>query len=380
MTENLPAKPSAKQEKALAGLGIDVANLPTSTSYDQILEGRGPVFPFNRLSVNDSRFSLLRPEDGGEAALKSKKLGGLTVIPIYAAEEVNRRYYKGAYEKGKEAGPVCYSDDDVTPHASAPEPQARTCKGCPMNVQGSGEGGAGRACKFVRPMVVVPLLKGTPVKDLASVWVMNAVTLFGTKSEEEDAEMGDASMYGGNEYIDMIADAGVPLSSIVCELLFDTDASGPGSAYKILVHPKGGITADQVKALDEGDRLEVERMVHPDIRVNTGEISIEDSDSGEAGALPADDEEPDLDEEEIVEEEPEQPRPASKKKAAAKKKSSAKKKAAAKAKPVVEPSGGNADEELELDDDITSELDDSDDDLGSLDDDDEVPDDDFDLE
>ena len=398
MTDKLPATTNKKQAEALAALGVsDAAALPTSELYDQTLEGRGPIFPYNRLSVNDSRFSLLRPEDDGEAALKSKKLGSMTVIPIYTSEHMNRRFYKGVYEKGKESAPVCYSTDDVVPHASSPEPQARTCKACPMNVAGSGQSGSGRACKFVRPMVVVPLLKGKPMKDLACVWAMNAVTAFGDKSEE--SEMGNEPMYGGIEYIDMIADAKIPLSSVVCELLFDTDATGPGSAFKILIHPKSSITAEQAKTLDVGDRLEVERMIHPDIRVNVGEVSIEDSDSGEAGALSTESDDSEAEEgheeeeeggeelslddgaaEEAEEPEPAPAKPVAKKKVA--KKKVAKKKAAAKAKPAPEPEV-EVEEELELDDGVAAELEEDDDglELGSLDgDDDEVPDDDFSLE
>lgn len=76
----------------------------------------------------------------------------IIAILLRAKKATDRAYYAKAYSQGQEpTSPDCWSEDGVTPAASATNKQCTSCAGCPMNVWGTakkqdGTPGAGKAC------------------------------------------------------------------------------------------------------------------------------------------------------------------------------------------------------------------------------------------
>lgn len=88
--------------------------------------------------------------------------GSKTADPIQVViVEFNSRneYYAGAYDPKNIQPPNCFAIGDIpkdmAPSANAPDRQSDSCASCPMNEFGSK--GAGKACKNVRMLAVLPV-------------------------------------------------------------------------------------------------------------------------------------------------------------------------------------------------------------------------------
>lgn len=68
--------------------------------------------------------------------------------------------YHEAYDPNDPQPPDCYafgrSEDEMTPHENASDPQAETCAVCPLNEWGSADVGRGKKCRNKRRMMVLP--------------------------------------------------------------------------------------------------------------------------------------------------------------------------------------------------------------------------------
>ena len=81
--------------------------------------------------------------------------GELNVIILDLLPKVSRTFYKEDFDPNKESTlPDCWSNLGDRPEAAAPNPQAKNCADCPMNIKGSGKNGA-RACRFQRRISVL---------------------------------------------------------------------------------------------------------------------------------------------------------------------------------------------------------------------------------
>jgi len=104
-----------------------------------------------RISFKAGRISI----DGQPVA--DNKLQVIVIGTVLA-----KAYYDKPYEDGVPASPVCYAfhpndPKALAPHAAAPQKQAATCVGCPLNVFNTAQIGKGKACRDeVRVMVVTP--------------------------------------------------------------------------------------------------------------------------------------------------------------------------------------------------------------------------------
>jgi hypothetical protein len=138
--------------------------------------------------------------------------GEIQVIIIGAQTKVSRIFYKEKYDPSKEATlPNCWSNDGVTPEASAPDPQATNCMSCEQDIKGSGEGGR-KACRFQRRVAV--LLAGDTSGDIYQFNVP-AKSLFGK---------GTGNVHPFESYVKFLLANGESPDAVVTNISFDSNA------------------------------------------------------------------------------------------------------------------------------------------------------------
>jgi len=86
----------------------------------------------------------------------------MNLVIVQSAYE--NAYYDGTFDAANPKPPICYAfgdldaedpEEDMAPHADAPEPQAKTCGECEFNVMGSAKSPSkGKACKNIRRLGV----------------------------------------------------------------------------------------------------------------------------------------------------------------------------------------------------------------------------------
>lgn len=150
---------------------------------------------------------------GGEEVAKNEDRA-MNFIVVAAAPTLGRTFYPNTYDESTITGPTCWSSDSKTPDASIASPQSESCATCPQNIKGSGQGET-RACRYNRRFAVV--LEGDmngPVYRLQ----LPATSLFGEPKNEK------MPMYA---YANFLAGHQVPISGVVTEARFDTEAAVP---------------------------------------------------------------------------------------------------------------------------------------------------------
>jgi hypothetical protein len=168
-----------------------------------------------RISIEGSVWRLL--VNGKEIAQKEER--NLNIVIVAASAHVGRSYYEGVYKKGVTSAPDCWSADGNKPDATAKSPQAPSCATCPQNVKGSGSG-EGRACRFSQRIAVV--LDNDIGGDVFQL-VLPSTSIFGE---------GENGKWPLQTYAKMIGSKGVPISTVVTEMRFDTNSSTPKVVFK----------------------------------------------------------------------------------------------------------------------------------------------------
>jgi hypothetical protein len=150
---------------------------------------------------------------GGEEIAKNEDRG-INLVFVAAAPSTGRTYYAGVYEEGAATAPACWSPDGKAPDPSVTEPQSPTCATCPQNIKGSGQGDS-RACRYSRRFAVV--LEGDIGGNVYRLQ-LPATSLFGEAKNEKMPMTAYAKFLAGHQ---------VPMSGIVTEARFDTEAAVP---------------------------------------------------------------------------------------------------------------------------------------------------------
>lgn len=185
-----------------------------------------------RISIEGSVWRLL--VNGKEIAQKEER--NLNVVIVAASAHVGRSYYEGVYKKGVTSAPDCWSADGNKPDATAKSPQAPSCATCPQNVKGSGSG-EGRACRFSQRIAVV--LDNDISGDVFQL-VLPSTSIFGE---------GENGKWPLQTYAKMIGGKGVPISTVVTEMRFDTSSSTP----KVVFKPVRFLEANEIgTAIEQG--------------------------------------------------------------------------------------------------------------------------------
>lgn len=155
---------------------------------------------------------------GGEEIAKNEDRA-MNLVFVGVAPSVGRTYYTGTYEEGQVTSPACWSSDCRVPDPSVERPQASACAVCPQNVKGSGQGES-RACRFSRRFAVV--LEGDLGGNVYRLQ-LPATSLFG----EPRGQLMPMNAYGK-----FLAGHQVPISGIVTEVRFDTEAAVPKLMFR----------------------------------------------------------------------------------------------------------------------------------------------------
>jgi hypothetical protein len=176
------------------------------------------------ISVDGNKTKLMRNLDGDMVPV-----GVLRVVVLDFAKRRGRAYYEGAYDPEKEAAPVCWSDDGITPDETVPadvkqNKTAFQCDKCPMAAKGSkiADGGkAVTACSQHRMLAVVPENK----LDFKPLRLKIAITSDWDKESPGAAAEG---WFAFQNYMDYLKSRGVQHSAaVVTKMKFDTNASYP---------------------------------------------------------------------------------------------------------------------------------------------------------
>lgn len=194
-----------------------------------------------RISIEGGVWRMM--VNGKEVARNEER--SMNVVIVAAAPKVSRTYYAGVYKKGVASAPDCWSADGEVPDAKAKAPQAKACKDCPQNIKGSGQGDS-RACRFSQRLAVV--LENDIGGDVYQL-TLPSQSIFGE---------GEPGKWPLQTYAKMIGSKGVPITSVVTEMRFDTDSATPKLTFKpvrFLETPEfntavgKGKTGDAIKAI-----------------------------------------------------------------------------------------------------------------------------------
>jgi hypothetical protein len=168
----------------------------------------------------------------------------INVIIIDMLKDVSRTYYATEYDpQGTPTLPDCWSNDGRTPDPKASNKQASACASCDMNVDGSGNKGRGKACRFQRRIAVVA--EGDMTGD---IYQMNlaAKSLFGK---------GVSNVHPFESYCTYLKANGEAPDTVVTKVMYDTDAD----TLTLKFRPVRRLTqeeADLVEALQSSGETE----------------------------------------------------------------------------------------------------------------------------
>jgi len=168
-----------------------------------------------RISIEGGVWRMM--VNGKEVARNEERV--MNVVIVAAAPKISRTYYAGVYKKGVASAPDCWSADSEVPDAKAKNPQSKACKDCPQNIKGSGQGDS-RACRFSQRLAVV--LENDISGDVYQL-TLPSQSIFGE---------GEPGKWPLQTYAKMIGSKGVPITSVVTEMRFDTNSATPKLTFK----------------------------------------------------------------------------------------------------------------------------------------------------
>jgi hypothetical protein len=159
-----------------------------------------------RITMNKGKFSRMV---GGEQA-GGKVTGSINGIIINALPKVSRQFYAKPYDpNGEPTLPDCWSNLGDVPDAKASNAQGSSCATCPQNVDGSGQSGKGRACRFQRRVAV--LLEGDMSGDIYQFNIPSK-SLFGK---------GTGNVHPFESYLKFLPANGESIDRIITQIAFD---------------------------------------------------------------------------------------------------------------------------------------------------------------
>lgn len=149
---------------------------------------------------------------GGEQIGKAIR-GEFNAIIVAMLPKVSRTYYAGKYDPDAKAKlPDCWSNNGDKPEASAGNRQAASCATCPQNIDGSGENGKGKACRFQRRVAL--MLEGDDSGDLYQ-FNIPAKSLFGK---------GNGNTHPFESYVRFLASNQESVDYVVTNIAYNLDA------------------------------------------------------------------------------------------------------------------------------------------------------------
>lgn len=139
--------------------------------------------------------------------------GEFNAIIVAMLPKVSRTFYAGKYDPDtKPTLPDCWSNDGVTPEAKASNRQAANCASCKNNIDGSGENGKGKACRFQRRVAL--MLEGDTSGDVYQ-FNIPAKSLFGK---------GSGNTHPFESYTRFLLANGESVDYVVTNIAYNLDA------------------------------------------------------------------------------------------------------------------------------------------------------------
>jgi hypothetical protein len=211
--EDQRSLPTVKRESRLA------EKISSGTSLRRIATNTNGTF---KRVVNGEQIGKAHPHE-------------LNIIVVDMLKEVSREYYSSDYDpEGKASLPDCWSADGRTPDAKAPNRQGSGCATCPKNIDGSGNKGRGKACRFKRRIAV--LVEGDPSGDIYQM-SFAAKSLFGK---------GIGNEHPFESYCNYLKANGEAPDTVVTKVMYDLDADTLTLKFKAVRH----LTQDESDLID----------------------------------------------------------------------------------------------------------------------------------
>lgn len=189
----------------------DASSVPTVRRQSKLLDKMGSNGGSLRrigLNTNGTFKRIVGGEQIGKAVPHQ-----LDVIIVDMLAEPSRQFYGSKYDPNAQATlPDCWSNDGKTPDAKAAGKPASSCVACPKNVEGSGENGKGRACRYLRRIAV--LVSGDPSGEVYQMQIP-AGSLFGK---------GVDSVHPFESYKKFLLANSEAVDTVVTRVMYDLDA------------------------------------------------------------------------------------------------------------------------------------------------------------
>lgn len=173
--------------------------------------------------------------------------GFLNVIVINALPKVSRQFYSKPYDPdGDPTLPDCWSNLGATPESTATNAQSAACVSCPQNIDGSGQNGKGRACRFLRRVAV--MLDGDPSGQVYQFNIPSK-SLFGK---------GVGNTHPFESYKNFLPANGESIDRVVTEMRFDENETGDVLKFTAVRH----LTDDEIDLVETAQKsAEAKRFV-----------------------------------------------------------------------------------------------------------------------
>jgi hypothetical protein len=187
---------------------VAASALPPSKLGQQIAENS--VGGYNRIATNTN--GTFKRIVGGEQVGKAIR-GEFNAIIVDMLEKPSREYYEGVYDpNAKGTMPDCFSALGDKPDAKAKNRQSANCANCSMNIDGSGQNGKGKACRFKRKVAL--LLEGDTSGDVYQ-FNIPAKSLFGK---------GDGNTHPFESYCRFLVANNTAPDRVVTTIAYNLDA------------------------------------------------------------------------------------------------------------------------------------------------------------
>lgn len=220
---------------------------------------------FARIGLKGQRFRPIVNGVTGKAAPNEE----LQVIIVDWAPSLQRLYFDEQYDPAADthARPVCFSDDNRTPHPAAAEKQAARCADCPMNAVGSGQNGQGRACGMMRRVLVKVVGDNTRLYSID----LKSKTIFKSDHKEH--------YYSYQKYAQLLDEHKVDATEVVTELSFDESESVPVLRFRAVGYPDEAEMEHVKRLYDELGKEEAARVLS--LHIEGGDSSATEEADGD---------------------------------------------------------------------------------------------------
>lgn len=194
-----------------------------------------------RISIKGGRFREM--VNGEQVRVNSS--GSMNIV-ILSSSKIGRTYFEGAYDPENATAPTCWSPDSEKPDSAVPDEdrKAATCRDCPMNIKGSGQGDS-RACRFNVRLAVA--LEGS--YDKVYQIQLPATSLFGDGKDSKMGMQAYAKFMTANE---------TPMIAVVTQMYFDENSETP----KLYFRPLRPLDEDELRSvLEIAEHEDVEKAI-----------------------------------------------------------------------------------------------------------------------